>query len=59
MTSRSGWPAAFHASRTSLIAVSVPSEPPFVKKTFGRPERRASRAASRIAGSFEKSQNEA
>jgi len=38
-----------------LIAVSMPSEPPFVKKIRSRPagERSASLAASRIDGSFD------
>jgi hypothetical protein len=44
-----------------LIAVSIPSEPPFVKKTRSTPSgaSSASRAARRIDGSFANSQNEA
>jgi hypothetical protein len=61
MMVRSGSPCAKRASRTSLMAVSMPSEPPFVKKTWSRPGGASSLslAASSIDGSFEKSQNDA
>jgi hypothetical protein len=40
---------ACHASRASLIAVSIPSEPPFVKKTWSSP--RGASSARRAASS--------